>query len=108
MTNKLFKCVLLLTAVLLTAVATNVYAADGKSINDSEGCGGCHGPNAKSPIMPSYPKLAGQNKEYAEQQMKDFKSGARTNGQGATMTALLASVNDEEISALADYLSNLQ
>ena len=108
MTNKVFKCVLLLTAGLLTAVATNVYVADGKSIYDSKGYGGCHGPNAKSPIMPTYPKLAGQNKEYAEQQMKDFKSGARTNGQAATMTALLASVSDEEISALADFLSSLQ
>jgi hypothetical protein len=30
--------------------------------------------------MPEYPKLAGQNAKYAEQQMLDIKSGARANG----------------------------
>lgn len=105
MSKKVFKYVSLLSAgLLLTASA---YAVDGKSTYESKGCGGCHGPNAKSPIMPTYPKLAGQNKEYAEQQMKDFKSGARSNSQAATMKALMAGLSDEEISAVAEYLSGL-
>ena len=55
-----------------------------------------------------YPKLAGQNAAYAEAQMKDIKSGARTNGQSAAMKGVMGLVNDEEIKELADYLSKLK
>ena len=50
--------------------------------------------------MPNYPKLAGQNAAYAEQQMKDIKSGARNNGQTAAMKGVMHLVNDEEIKAI--------
>ncbi len=69
----------------------------------------CHGKDAKTPLkgMP-YPKLAGQNAAYAEAQMKDIKSGARSNGQSAAMKGVMGLVNDEEIKALAEYLSKLK
>jgi cytochrome c len=40
--------------------------------------------------------------------MKDIKSGARNNGQTAAMKGVMHLVNDEEIKALADYLSKLK
>ena len=52
--------------------------------------------------------MAGQNAAYAEQQMKDIKSGARNNGQTAAMKGVMHLVNDEEIKALAEYLSKLK
>jgi cytochrome c len=55
--------------------------------------------------MPNYPKLAGQNAAYAEQQMKDIKSGARNNGQTAAMKGVMHLVNDDEIKAISDWLS---
>jgi cytochrome c len=40
--------------------------------------------------------------------MKDIKSGARANGQSAAMKGVMHLVSDEEIKALADYLSKLK
>ena len=53
-------------------------------------------------------KTSGQNAAYAEQQMKDIKSGARNNGQTAAMKGVMHLVNDEEIKALSEYLSKLK
>ncbi|WJW75955.1 cytochrome c [Thiohalobacter sp. IOR34] len=72
------------------------------------GCTACHGKDAKSPIMPQYPKLAGQNKAYLIQQLKDIKSGARNNGMTAAMKGIMHMVNEQEIEAIADYLSKLK
>ena len=72
------------------------------------GCTACHNKDAKSPIMPVYPKLAGQNAPYMLQQLKNIKSGARSNGQTAAMKGIMHLVNEEEMAAIADYLSGLQ
>ena len=84
-----------------------VVAADGAALYQSKTCWSCHGKDAKTPIMPVYPKLAGQNKDYALQQMKDIKSGARSNGQSAAMKGVMGLVSDEEMAAIAEYLSTL-
>ena len=68
----------------------------------------CHCPKAEKPLMPNYSYLAGQNAAYAEQQMKDIKSGARNNGQTAAMKGVMHLVNDEEIKAISDWLSKLK
>ena len=100
-----------LLAVLagLTFAAGNALAAlDGAKLYAEKTCNACHGPKADKPLMPNYPKLAGQNAAYAEQQMKDIKSGARANGNSAAMKGVMHLVSDEEIKALADYLSKLK
>ncbi len=58
--------------------------------------------------MPMYPKIAGQNAAYTLQQMKDIKSGARNNGMTAAMKGIMHMVNEEEIKAIAKYLSGLK
>jgi cytochrome c len=92
----------------LLALATSgpVNAADGAALFKSKTCNACHGKDAKSPIMPSYPRLAGQNADYALQQMKDIKSGARSNGQTASMKGVMHLVNDEEMKAIATWLAS--
>ena len=96
----------LITATMsLTAAANSAMAADGAELYKSKTCVACHGADAKTPIMPTYPKIAGQNKEYAVQQMKDIKSGARSNGLSAAMKGIMHLVSDEEIDALAQWLS---
>ena len=42
------------------------------------------------------------------QQMKDINSGARSNGGTAAMKGVMGMVNDEEVAAIAKYLSTLQ
>ena len=57
--------------------------------------------------MPNYPKIAGQSSAYTLQQMKDIKSGARNNGQTASMKGVMHLVTDEEMQVLADYLATM-
>jgi cytochrome c len=100
--------------LVLTLLATAVLAApaiaapDGAKLFAEKTCNACHGAKADKPLMPNYPKLAGQNAAYAEQQMKDIKSGARNNGQTAAMKGVMHLVNDEEIKAIAAYLEKLK
>ena len=96
-------------AVLMTGLlgAGNVLALDGAALYQSKTCFACHGADAKSPIMPSYPKLAGQNATYSFQQMKDIKSGARSNSMSAVMRAVMQMVSEEEMEAIAEWLESL-
>ncbi len=71
-------------------------------------CAACHGPDAQTPIMPLYPKLGGQSEEYALNQMRDIKSGARNNGMTAAMKGVMPMVSDEEMAAIAKWLSGLK
>ncbi|MCU7942707.1 MAG: cytochrome c [Candidatus Thiodiazotropha sp. (ex Cardiolucina cf. quadrata)] len=94
----------LLFAVGITAQA---QAADGAELYKTKTCWSCHGKDANTPIMPIYPKLAGQNADYAFNQMVDIKSGARSNGQTAAMKGVMGLVSEEEMRAIADWLSTL-
>lgn len=94
------------TAALLASAP--VWALDGAKLYVEKTCVACHGKDAKSPIMPDYPKLAGQNAAYAEKQMLDIKSGARANGNSAAMKGIMHLVNDAEIKALAQWLATLK
>ncbi|MEA3273844.1 MAG: c-type cytochrome [Pseudomonadota bacterium] len=80
-------------------------ALDGAELFTSKTCWACHGKDAKTPIMPIYPKLAGQNADYAFAQMVDIKTGARTNGQSAAMKGIMHLVSEEEMRAIAEWLS---
>ena len=85
-----------------TAAATG---GDGAALYQSKTCFSCHGADANSPIMPVYPRLAGQNAVYLEAQMKDIKSGARNHGQTAVMKGIMANVSDAEIKLIAEWIS---
>ncbi|MCX7897580.1 MAG: c-type cytochrome [Rhodocyclaceae bacterium] len=98
---------LLCLAASLLAVSF-AHAKDGATLYKEKTCIACHGKDAKTPIQPNYPKIAGQNADYALQQMKDIKSGARNNGQSAAMKGVMHLVNDEEMKILADWLSKLK
>mgnify|MGYP000928833968 FL=1 len=94
--------------LLLAVLATPAMAADGAKLYTEKTCNACHGPAGNKPLMPDYPKIAGQNAKYAERQMLDIKSGARANGNSAAMKGVMHLVNDEEIKALAEYISKLK
>ncbi|ODC00378.1 cytochrome C [Candidatus Thiodiazotropha endoloripes] len=96
-----------MTLLVVSAVSMNAQAADGAELYKTKTCWSCHGKDAKSPIMPVYPKLAGQNADYAYNQMKDIKAGVRSNGQSAAMKGVMGLVTDEEMRAIADWLSTL-
>ncbi|QRM20063.1 c-type cytochrome [Dechloromonas sp. TW-R-39-2] len=98
-----------MTLIAAAVVASPAIAAlDGAALYKDKTCNACHGPKGDKPLMPSYPKVAGQNAAYIEAQMKDIKSGARNNGQTAAMKGVMHLVNDEEIKAIAEHLSKLK
>ncbi len=71
-------------------------------------CSACHGKDGKKTLMPDYPKIAGQNVKYVEKQMADIKSGARANGNSAAMKGVMVIVSDEELKAIAEYVSKMK
>ena len=94
--------------VFCLLAASPAAALDGAELYKTKTCVACHGKDADTPIMPGYPKLAGQNAEYALNQMLDIKSGARSNGQAAAMKGIMHLVSDEELKAIADWLATLK
>ncbi len=67
-------------------------------------CAGCHSPNGAG-IPAQYPRLAGQNAEYATAQLTAFRDGVRNNS--LQMTQVAAKLNDREIKAVSDYIAGL-
>ncbi len=62
-------------------------------------CGGCHGMDGNS-MVPTFPKLAGQNEKYIVNQLKAFKSGeGRSNEIMAGMAAALSEQDMKDIGA---------
>ena len=102
------KLSIFLPAVLLCAGMAGHASADGAALYKSKTCWSCHGKDARTPLLPTYPRLAGQNADYAFNQMKDIKSGARANGQSAAMQGVMALVNDAEMREIADWLATLK
>jgi cytochrome c len=99
-----------LLPLLLALAATGPQAQglDGAELYVKRTCVACHGKDARTPLLPTYPRLAGQTADYAYNQMQDIKSGARNNGQTAAMKGVMHLVNDAEIRAIADWLATLQ
>lgn len=95
-------------AAMAMAGANMVVAADGEALYKAKTCWSCHGKDAKSPVLPTYPTLAGQNADYMYNQMKDIKSGARTNGGTAAMKGVMGLVDDAQMRAIADWVSTLK
>ena len=106
--KKLSQIAMVLTCAAGIGFASNAAALDGKALYldpTKGGCSACHGKDGKTPIMPSYPKLAGQNADYAYNQMKDIQSGKRNNGMTAAMKGITHLTTDEEKKAIAQWLS---
>ncbi len=104
------KITLALLALFASTAGSHALAADldGAKLFADKTCATCHGKDANTPIMAGYPAIGGQSAEYALQQMKDIKSGARNNGQAEAMKVVMQLVSDEEMAALAKYVSTLE
>lgn len=102
--NTLLACLLLPAA----ALATQAQAGDGAKLYADKTCSACHGKDGKTPLMPDYPKIAGQNAKYIEKQMADIKSGARANGNSAAMKGVMVLVSDAEMKDIAEYVAKLK
>jgi cytochrome c553 len=103
---------------LLAAGITNAAWADDEPMTPEElfkksTCVACHGKNGAKARL-AYPNIAGQNKEYMIQQMKDITAGARVSGpdprgfpRTQAMQEVMVVIDEEQMQALADWLSGL-
>ncbi len=92
-------------AAAAPAAAPAAASDPGAALYQSKSCFTCHGADGKTTIMDTYPKIAGQSAEYLLAQMKDIKSGTRSNGQTAIMKGIVAGVSDEDMKTIAEWLS---
>lgn len=70
-------------------------------------CAACHGPDGNTPIMETYPKIAGQNAAYIEASIKAYIAGERTGANAAVMLSMVSALSDQDIADLAAYFSSL-
>jgi cytochrome c553 len=70
-------------------------------------CTSCHGEKAEGITALNSPSLTHQHTEYIAKMLKDFRSNTRSNDPGKMMRTVAAKLTDEEINALANYISNL-
>jgi len=70
-------------------------------------CVNCHGVDGKgkAPDNPVFPVIGGQHKDYLRGQLINFRDGDRGNSPGGVMNIITQKLTDEELDALADYVS---
>ena len=98
-----------LSLVSLSAFASNSIE-QGKIAAEKFNCASCHGADYSTPIDPTYPKIAGQHKDYLVQALKAYQRGLNgANGRGnAIMGAQVKALNNKDIENIAAYLNSLQ
>ncbi|MDE2235134.1 MAG: cytochrome c4 [Gammaproteobacteria bacterium] len=72
---------------------------------DVPACASCHGPKADGNGI--FPRLAGQNTQYLLAQLRYFRSGVRNDKGADIMKPIAQHLTDDQMSAVADYLSTL-
>lgn len=93
-------CALVLVLASTSVAAFNGDPAKGQSIAGSV-CAACHGADGNAPI-PANPNLAAQHPEYLVKQLRNYKSGERSN---PIMAAIVAALSDEDMRNLAAYFA---
>jgi cytochrome c553 len=71
-------------------------------------CAACHNPQGKGNEPAGYPHLGGQNAEYVIKSLNDYRSGDHDGApQAQVMVDIASRLTDEEIEAVANYISGL-
>ena len=105
----------LITATLLSAfglvnLANAASVEKGQSLVEKANCASCHGAGLNAPIMPVYPKLAGQYPDYIYYALKAYKVGngnAQYGRNNAVMGSQVQSFSDADLRDIAAYVASL-
>lgn len=109
----------LITAVLLSSIGlVNVANAanleKGKALVEKGNCASCHGVGLNAPIMPAYPKIAGQYSDYLYYALKAYEVGNSNHLYGrnnAIMSSLIKAqttpLTDQDLRDIAAYIASL-
>ncbi|RUM72349.1 MAG: cytochrome c [Sulfurovum sp.] len=92
---------------MLFAGSTLVMAADGAALFAK--CAGCHGQNGEKSALGKSAIIKGLDAATVEKDIQGYKAGTlNKHGMGALMKGQVASLSDEDIKALAQYISSLK
>jgi cytochrome c553 len=105
----------LITAVLLSSiglvnVANAASAEKGQALVEKANCASCHGAGLNAPILPAYPKLAGQYADYLYYALKAYKVGngnAQFGRNNAIMGSQVQNFSDADMQDIAAYVASL-
>jgi cytochrome c553 len=102
----------LIIALFCGAVSLNAFAGGdatrGQELAKKFNCAACHGADFKSPIDPTYPKLAGQHADYLEHALTAYKRGNGQYGRNnPIMGAQAQQLTDRDMADIAAYISSL-
>ncbi|MBC7203698.1 MAG: c-type cytochrome [Pusillimonas sp.] len=110
------KLTLALLGSALLAVAPVAPAADlaaGQAAYQKFNCASCHGADAKTSTMPSYPILAGQHADYLEHALRAYKKGQQGEPasanvrKNAIMGAFAVQLSSQDMKDISAWLSSL-
>ena len=79
----------------------------GKMSSGVTACAACHGVTGEGNTKAKFPRISGQHSKYLVNQLKAFKSEARTNDPGKMMQNIAANMTDKDMNAVAEYISGL-
>jgi len=96
-------------ALSINALAASGDAGNGAALAKKYNCASCHGVDYKTPIDPSYPKLAGQHADYLAHSLSSYKRGGKVaNGRNnAIMAGMAQPLSDKDMADIAAYLHSL-
>jgi len=81
--------------------------AAGEKAFKSLGCKSCHGADGSKPTAKDYPFIAGMNVDYLVRAMTEIREKLRTSGKAKLMYGTIKKADDEEILAIATWLSTI-
>ena len=101
----------LIVCAALAAFACSSFAADGEALFKK--CAACHGAKAEKSYLNKVPVLTTLDKEARIADMKAYKAGTVNGGKGkfgmgGVMKGQMATLSDEDMAAVNDYISTLK
>jgi len=81
---------------------------NGNLTREVSACVACHGPYAEGNKPAAYPALHSQHADYLIKALTDFKTGARSNNRENMMHMIATKMTDQDIKAVAYYISTMK
>jgi cytochrome c553 len=102
--------VVLLSSIGFVNLANAANVDKGQALVEKGNCASCHGAGLNAPILPNYPKLAGQHPDYLYYALSAYKVGngnAKFGRNNAIMSSQAQAYSDADMRDIAAYIASL-